>query len=155
MRIYRFIFILLAILCTSTFVLAQNTNVKMSTVSTNSVKSSPAYAELLLRKVELEAEVESLLVSYTEEFPKVKEAKFELGLITKDYEKLIVQTDATKLTLALGKLLVRKNQLETDSWILQNAISRFLDFWISRFLDFPISKFSDLSISRFPDFWKS
>lgn len=90
---------------------------------TNSIKSSPAYAEILLRKVELESEVESLLISYTENFPKVKEGKFELSVLQKDLDKLLSQTDASKLTLALGKLMVRKNQLETDYWVLQNRLS--------------------------------
>ncbi|HRH41918.1 MAG TPA: hypothetical protein PKY82_09760 [Pyrinomonadaceae bacterium] len=86
----------------------------------NSVKSSPAYAEVLLRKVELESDLESLLVSYKEDFPKVKEVNFELALIKKDLQILIGQADTSKLTLALGKLMVRKDALETDYWALQS-----------------------------------
>lgn len=86
----------------------------------NSVKSSPAYAEVLLRKVELESDLESLLVSYKEDFPKVKEVNFELALIKNDLQILIGQADTSKLTLALGKLMVRKDALETDYWALQS-----------------------------------
>jgi uncharacterized protein involved in exopolysaccharide biosynthesis len=85
-------------------------------------KSSPAYAEVLLRKVELQAEVESLLETYTEDFPKVKEQRYELGLIQKDIEKLLNQTDTSKLTQALGKLLVRRAELNTNLWVLQNRL---------------------------------
>ena len=85
------------------------------------VKSSPAYAELLLRRTERESELEEFLLDYTEEFPKVKEIKFELSLINKEADKILaVQTsESGKLTLALGKLLVRKIELETDLWNLR------------------------------------
>lgn len=104
-------------------VLAQQTKLDAGTksVSSNqSIKSSPAYAEILLRKTELDADVESLLESYTEDFPKLKESRYELSLIQKDLDKLLTQTDASKLTLALGKLLVRRASLNTDLWALQS-----------------------------------
>ena len=84
------------------------------------VKNSPAYAEVLLRKTEVEAELEDLLVEYTEEYPKVRETRHELGLLSRELEKLVAlnPNDAGKLTLALGKLIVRKAQLETDLWVL-------------------------------------
>lgn len=95
-----------------------------ASLNTTSIKSTSAYAEVLLRKTELEADVESFLVSYTEDYPKLKEARYELALIQKDLAKLLSQTDAAKLTLALGKLMVRKNQLETDFWALQNQYGK-------------------------------
>ncbi len=84
------------------------------------IKSSPAYAELLLRKTERESELEEFAIDYTEEYPKVKEIKYELSLITKETDKLLAVStaDAGKLTLALGKLMVRKTELETDLWNL-------------------------------------
>ncbi len=87
------------------------------------VKATPAFAEVILRKAELESEVESFLVSYTEDYPKLKETRFQLDLLNKDLTKLLTQTDVSKLTLALGKLLVRKSELETDLWALQNQFS--------------------------------
>lgn len=93
-----------------------------STVSAiSSVKSSPAYAEILLRKTELTAEYESLLVEYTEEYPKVAEIRTELGFLQKDLDRLlaIAAADVPKLTTALGKLIVRKAELETELWKLQ------------------------------------
>lgn len=84
------------------------------------VKSSPAYAELLLRKTERESELEEFALDYTEEYPKVKEIKFELNLINKEMDKLlsVSAADANKLTLALGKLMVRKAEIEVDTWNL-------------------------------------
>ena len=82
------------------------------------VKFSPAYAELLLRKTEREAQLEEFLLDYTDEFPKVKELRFELELLQKQLEKVsaVDASDAPKLSLALGKLLVRKTELEVDFW---------------------------------------
>jgi len=87
----------------------------------NSVKSSPAFAEIILRKTELEAELESLLVSYTEDFPKIKEIRFEIDSLKKELERLstVKSAESSKLTLALGKLMVRKAELETDLWNLR------------------------------------
>ncbi len=84
------------------------------------VKFSPAYAELLLRKTEREAQLEEFLLDYTDEFPKVKEIKFELGLLQKQMDKFsaVSASDAPKLSLALGKLLMRKTELEVDVWNL-------------------------------------
>ena len=89
--------------------------------SSPAVKLSPAYAELLLRKTERESELEEFLLDYTEEFPKVKEIRFELGSIQKEMDKVLSVNalDAGKLTLALGKLLVRKTEIETDLWNLK------------------------------------
>ncbi len=88
---------------------------------TNAASASPAYAELLLRKTELRSDLESLILEYTEEFPKVKEFRFVLGVIDRDIARLakVKPADSGKLTLALGKLIVRRIELETDMWNLQ------------------------------------
>lgn len=99
-------------------------NAKKTVSSANPVKATAAYAELLLRRAELESDVESFLESYTEENPKVKAAKYELALVNKDLAQLLTQTDTNKLTLSLGKLLVRKNELATELWTLQNQYDK-------------------------------
>lgn len=119
MKFRRIVLICISVLCFSQLNLAQKIEDKKQTI-----RSSPAYAELLLRKVELESDVESFLESYTEDHPKVKNAKYELSLTNKDLAKLLTQTDASRLTLALGRLLVRKNQVETEYWELQNQYSK-------------------------------
>ena len=85
------------------------------------VKSSPAYAEVLLRKTELLAGLESLLVEYTEDYPNVKELRYQTGLLQKELDKMAAfnPSESAKLSIALGKLMVRKCELDTDLWSLQ------------------------------------
>jgi hypothetical protein len=80
------------------------------------IRSSPAYAELLLHRTELESDLDSLLVDYTEEYPKVKAIRIELSFLKVEMDRLFtVNTAETgKLTLALGKLMLRKVELETE-----------------------------------------
>lgn len=94
-------------------------------IASTAVKLSPAYAEVLLQKTEREAQLEELLIDYTDEFPKVKEIKFELDLLQKQMDKIsaIGASDAAKLSLALGKLLVRKTELDVDVWNLRRQYS--------------------------------
>lgn len=85
-----------------------------------STTSSPAFAELLLKKTELQAELEALILDYTEEYPRVKEIRYVLGLIDLEMSRLVQvkAADASKLTLSLGKLMTRKIDLEADLWKL-------------------------------------
>lgn len=85
-----------------------------------SIKSSPAYAEILLRKTERESQLGELLLTYTDEFPKVEEIKFELAWLQKMMDDLAASNaaDAAKLSLALGKLMVRETELRIDLWNL-------------------------------------
>ncbi|MFZ1700293.1 MAG: hypothetical protein WBO10_11100 [Pyrinomonadaceae bacterium] len=80
------------------------------------IRSSPAYAEVLLRKTELQADLEAFIESYTETNPKVVDARFELAALDKSLERVfaVKATETGKLTLALGKLLVRRAALETE-----------------------------------------
>jgi hypothetical protein len=128
MNIKFFPSILLIIFLSVLICSAQTTKKQTATPNTpNSpaqapVKSTPAYAEVLLRKTELESVLEDLLVAYTEEFPKVKETRYELSLIERDLAKLLTigNADLARGTLALGKLMVRRVQLETDLWALKS-----------------------------------
>lgn len=106
---------LLLLIC-SGGLFAQTT--KSARANEQAAKSTAAYAELLLRKTDLESALEDLLVAYKEEFPKVKETRFELDLIQKDLARLLAlgAGDTPKMTLALGKLLVRRAELQTDLW---------------------------------------
>jgi hypothetical protein len=100
--------------------LAQTKSRPTPAATLNPVKSSPAYAEVLLRKTELSAELEGLLVDYTDEFPKVKELRYESGLLQKELDRLLAinAADAARLSAALGKLMVRKCEIDTDLWSL-------------------------------------
>lgn len=125
MRILRYVKLLAALgilfaaFCVQSFSQAQRP-LKASSADDSHVRSSPAFAELILRKTDLESELEALIIDYTEEFPKVIELRYETGLINKEVERLLSlkPTEAGKLTLALGKLMVKKIELETDLWEL-------------------------------------
>ena len=123
MRLTKIIFILPIIFLLAVCVQAQTKTKSVTAQPTvNPVKATPAYAEVLLRKTDLEASLEDLTVSYTDDFPKVRETRYELGLINAALEKLLAVgvAESSKMTLALGKLLVRRAELETDLWSLKN-----------------------------------
>ncbi|HQZ83031.1 MAG TPA: hypothetical protein PLR83_07405 [Pyrinomonadaceae bacterium] len=101
--------------------LAQGTQPKPTATPTQSsdpgpIKSSPAYAEVLLRKTELESDLLSFAEDYTDQNPKVIDTRFELATLSKDIDRLFAvrPDDVQKLTLALGKLIVRRAELETE-----------------------------------------
>ena len=116
-----FIFFISCLVCNSQSNKPASVKISIPNQATSAVKSSPAFAEIILRKTELEAELESLLVSYTEDFPKIKEIRFETDSLKKGLERLsaVKSAESSKLTLALGKLIVRKAELETDLWNLR------------------------------------
>lgn len=91
-------------------------NAQTTKDSNDLVRSSAAYAELLLRKTELLAEAESLAESNTEQAPKMVDLRFEVAALDKFLAKILGQrpAEAGKLTLALGKLMVRRATLDTD-----------------------------------------
>ena len=93
---------------------------KPAATGTSAFRSSPAYAELLLKRTEMTAELESLMLEYTEEYPRVKDIRHGITLIDRESSRLgaVKSTDQSRLTLALGKLLVRKIDLELELWNL-------------------------------------
>lgn len=111
--------VFLALLFFSATIPAQTSTVsKRQPAAANSVadgvRSSSAYAEVLLRKTEIEAELEALLIDYTDDFPKVIQLKYELGRVNVAADLLLATKapDQGKLTLALGKLLVKRADAE-------------------------------------------
>lgn len=96
-----------------------------SKADTQSVKSSPAYAEIVLRRTEMEAELESFLVEYTDEYPKVRELRQGMLYLGAESDRLlkIRPEKASALTLALGKLIVRKVDAEMELWRLQQGFA--------------------------------
>lgn len=87
-------------------------------------RASPAFAELRLKKAELESELESLLLEYTDDFPKIKEIRATLGFLQKEIERLatVGPAGSQRLTPALGKLMVRKAEMETEVWRLSEML---------------------------------
>ena len=80
------------------------------------IRSSPAYSEILLRKTELQAEIEAVVADYTEANPRMLDMRFELAALDRSLERVfgVRPSETGKLTLALGKLIVRKAAMETD-----------------------------------------
>jgi hypothetical protein len=110
------------ILLLPVFCFAQaGTKAKVPTDEIQVLRSSAAYAEVVLRKAELESDLESLLMDYTEDFPKIQEERYGLGLIDTEIKRLstVKASDSSKLTQALGKIIVRKVELGTELWQLQ------------------------------------
>lgn len=117
-RIFSSFFILMSVAVIANGQTAQKQN-------DAAVRASAAFSEIILKETELRAEVEAYLVEYTEDFPKVKEARFAIGLVQKEKNRLLAikEKDAAKLTLALGKLQVRKTEAEMELWRLQQTLS--------------------------------
>ena len=96
---------------------------KPGPVSGTQVKASAAYSEVLLHRAELTAELESLLVEYTDDYPKVKALRTELRFLGKEIDRLfaVPPAEVGKLSTALGKLMIRKVQSQTELWNLQQT----------------------------------
>ncbi len=95
-------------------------DIRPSTTPQTHVTSSPAYAELLLRRTEVESELEAMVLEYTDEFPAVIGLKQQLHFIQKEIGLIskVKPADAGRLTLALGQLMVKRAELETSHWKL-------------------------------------
>lgn len=122
--LFTLLFLFAALVCS-----AQNSGTTPqipNKATAQAIKSSPAYAELLLRKTESTAELEDLLIEYTEEYPKVQQLRAELALLNKEMNRILVvnPSEASKLTLALGKLMLRKVELDLD---YENARKQYAD----------------------------
>jgi len=117
LALFLFLFLSTALFAQSQ---TKSSTVAPKTIVSQQIKFTPAYAEILLRLTEREAQLEEFLLDYTDEFPKVKEIKFELTLLQKQMSKIsaVNASDAPKLSLALGRLLVRKTELDVDLWNL-------------------------------------
>ncbi len=83
---------------------------------TGSIRSSAAYSEILLRKTDIQADIVAFSADYTEANPKIIDLRFELAALDILVAKVLAvkPSETGKLTLALGKLIVRKAELDTD-----------------------------------------
>jgi predicted nuclease with TOPRIM domain len=69
-----------------------------------------------LRKTELLADLEALSADYTEANPRIIDLRVELASLDKSLEKVfgVKPSETDKLTLALGKLIVKKAALDSE-----------------------------------------
>jgi hypothetical protein len=93
------------------------------TVSAPNIRATPAFAEVLLRLTEIDAELDAMLEEYTEEFPKVRELRFESSVLKKEIERLSAVTDPFRLSAALGRMIVRKAELATQLFVVQSQFN--------------------------------
>ncbi len=87
-------------------------------VASKTLRGSGAYADILLKRANLESKYAEMIEFYTDKYPGVKETQYELKAINRELAKLnqTPPEDGAKLTSALGKLIVRMVELETDYW---------------------------------------
>lgn len=85
-------------------------------VEVGPIRASAAYSVVMLRKTEIEADLVSFVEDYTEENPRVVDARFELASINKEIDRIftIPPTETQRLTESTGKLILRKAELETE-----------------------------------------
>lgn len=117
MKLIKTLPILFVILLAAGTSLSQSTpDVAKSARTPEYVRASPAFAEIILRKAILEAELEELLLRYTEDFPRIVEKRFEISELdeAEDGLKEIPESEASKLSLALGKMLVQRATYATE-----------------------------------------
>lgn len=118
-------YLFLCLFISPILIFAQTKSVKPPVVNDSAIKSSPAYAEILLQKVTLQAELEDLLATYTETFPKVVETRFRLNILEQALNKILAvkPSESSKLTLALGKIILQKVEFETEHEDLRKKYS--------------------------------
>lgn len=129
MKIRNLLFALVAVLIGTAICFSQKNSAVIKPIPTadlQSIHSSAAYADLLLQKTELQSSLDSLLVDYTEEHPKVKEIRVELRYLQSEMDRVLAvrPENAARLTDALGKLMLRKVQLEAE---LDNLRTQYKD----------------------------
>lgn len=107
----KIVLFLLIITASAIGTLAQNSQADQSVI-----KGTPAYAEVLLRKTELLADLEAYTPDYTEANPKMLELRAELASVDKSLTRILAQkpAEAGRLTEALGRMMVKKAALEAD-----------------------------------------
>ena len=90
------------------------------------IRSSAAYSEILLRKTELLSDLEAFSSDYTEANPKMLDLRAEMASLDKMLERVfgVKPSDTGKLTLALGKLIVRKAAVDADLARLARSYSK-------------------------------
>lgn len=88
------------------------------------IRASPAYAEILLRKTELQADIDAFGGDYTEASTKMIELRAELASLDRSLEKVFAvrPSETGKLTQGLGKLIVKKAALDVE---LDRSLRRY------------------------------
>lgn len=118
---YFYSFILLMLLTIGVSAQTDTKKVDYSTTTSKAIKSSPAYSALILKRTLVKADLEEMLVAYTEDFPKVVDARHEIDLLNFELTRLLETkvTDSCKLSESLGQLMLKKTEVEMILWNLK------------------------------------
>ena len=118
---YFYSFILLMLLTIGVSAQTDTKKVDYSTTTSKAIKSSPAYSALILKRTLVKADLEEMLVTYTEDFPKVVDARHEIDLLNFELTRLLETkvTDSCKLSESLGQLMLKKTEVEMMLWNLK------------------------------------
>ncbi|CAN5616085.1 hypothetical protein BH20ACI4_BH20ACI4_05120 [soil metagenome] len=118
---YFYFFVLLLVFSITVSAQTDAKKIDYSTPASKAIKSSPAYSALVLQRTVIKAELEEMLVTYTEDFPKVKDARHEIDLINFELTRLLDTkvTDSCKLSDSLGKLMLKKTEVEMQVYNLK------------------------------------
>ena len=95
---------------------ATATTVTVPPTAVSKVADTGAYAEVYAARVEAEADLKVLAMDLTEETVQVREKKLERDLLAREIRWLeaLPSVSHDKMTIALGRLLVRKTQAEVS-----------------------------------------
>src|SRR6476620_9734047 len=87
-----------------------------SATDQSAIKGTPAYAEVLLRKTELLADLDAFTPDYTEANPKMLELRAELASIDRSMTRILAvkPPQTSRLSEALGRMMVKKAALDAD-----------------------------------------
>ena len=83
-------------------------------------KTTQAYSMLIQQKVKLQAELESLLIEYSSDWPKSKMLQFKLDTLKSEMKKMaeVEESKVIKLTSGFGSLVLRRITLATEVHVL-------------------------------------
>lgn len=118
---YFFSFIFLILFTVGVSAQTDTKKIDYSTTTSKAIKSSPAYSALILKRTLVKADLEEMLVTYTEDFPKVVDARHEIDLLNFELTRLLETkvTESCKLSDSLGQLILKKTEIEMELWNLK------------------------------------
>src|SRR5437764_8752025 len=89
MQVKRSGFLIILLLSAAPFLFSQTVRNGATATDSGAIRSSPAYEEILLRKTELEADMEALAADYTEANPKIIDLRYDINALEKARLRLL------------------------------------------------------------------
>ena len=88
-------------------------------------KTTPAYGVLVLRKADLEAELQMMLARFTEAHPDVRLKKIELDVLEREMKRMetVAQEGLPKFTATYGNLILHQVKVEVELETLMAQLS--------------------------------